>query len=144
MAAKTAKKGDTVLVDYTGKLENGSIFDSSKGKQPIEFELGAGSVIKGFDAGLIGMKVGEKKDIKISPEEGYGKRNDAYIKDIPKKSIPESVELKEGTILMFKREDGFTMPATVTEIGKTIVKADFNHPLAGKKLIFSVTLVDIK
>ena len=90
------------------------------------------------------MKIGDVKEIHIPAEKGYGKRNEAYVKEIPRKSIPESVELKVGTILMFKREDGYSMPATVTEVGKTEVKADFNHPLAGKNLIFSVKLVDIQ
>ncbi len=144
MANKTAKKGDTVRVDYTGKLETGEVFDSSKGKEPLEFELGSGKVIPGFDDGIIGMKEDQEKDITISPEKGYGNRSDNYIKEIPKNSVPEKIKLEKGMILLFKRQDGMTMPCTVNEIGKDTIKVDFNHPLAGKTLKFNVKLIHIK
>ncbi len=144
MAEKTAKKGDTVSVEYTGKLETGETFDTSKGREPLEFELGSGKVIKGFDEGIAGMKVGEEKEITIEPKDGYGERNENYIKDIPKKTVPESLELKKGLILMFKREDGMRIPATIAEVGEDIIKVDFNHPLAGKRLKFTVKLTAIK
>ena len=144
MTQKIVKKGDTVAVDYTGTLDSGEVFDTSKGKAPIEFEVGAGTVIKGFDDGVLGMKIGDEKDISIKPEEGYGKRNDTYIKELPHSSIPQGLEVKKGMLLIFKREDGLRMPATVTDIHKDTVKVDFNHPLAGKTLKFKVKIVEIK
>jgi peptidylprolyl isomerase len=144
MTTKTVKKGDVVSIEYTGTLETGEVFDSSKGREPLEFEVGSGSVIKGFDNGVLDMKIGDEKEIKINPDEGYGQRSEAYVKDLPRKSVPESLELKKGMILIFKREDGLRMPATVNEIKPDTVKVDFNHPLAGKKLTFKVKLVAIK
>lgn len=144
MAAKTAEKGNIVSVEYTGKLETGELFDTSKGRGPLEFELGSGKVIKGFDEGIIGMKIGEEKKIEINPEDGYGQRNENYTKDIPRKSIPKEIELKKGLLLMFKRPDGMSIPAAIIEIKEDSVKVDFNHPLAGKKLIFAVKLTGIK
>jgi len=143
-AMKTAQKGDTVAVEYTGKLETGETFDTSKGKPPLEFEIGKGMVIKGFEEGVIGMNVGEEKDITIAAEDGYGKRNKNYIKELPKKSIPKDLEIKEGMLLIFKREDSMRVPATIREIKDDTVKVDFNHPLAGKNLKFHVKLVEIK
>lgn len=144
MAAKTAKKGDKVFVDYTGKLETGETFDSSKGKAPLEFEVGSGMVIKGFEEGIIGMKIGDEKEIIIAPKEGYGERNEIYIKELPKESVPKELDLKKGMLLIFKRQDGLQMPATLVEINDKTIKVDFNHPLAGKKLKFTVKLVAIK
>ena len=144
MAAKAAKKGDTVSVEYTGKLESGEVFDTSKGREPLEFEIGAHSVIKGFENGVEGMKIGEEKDIDISAEEGYGQRNENYIKELPKETVPKELELKKGMILMFKREDGMRIPAIVNEINKDTISVDFNHPLAGKNLKFKVKLLEIK
>ena len=141
---KTAQKGDTVAVEYTGKLETGETFDTSKGKPPLEFEIGKGMVIKGFEEGVIGMNVGEEKDITIAAEDGYGKRNKNYIKELPKKSIPKDLEIKEGMLLIFKREDSMRVPATIREIKDDTVKVDSNHPLAGKNLKFHVKLVEIK
>jgi len=144
MADKTAKQGDTVSVEYEGRLETGELFDTSKGKDPLEFEIGSHKVIKGFEEGVVGMKISEEKEININPEDGYGNRNENYVKEVPKNSIPKSIELKQGMLFMFKREDGMSIPATVTEIKDDIVKVDFNHPLSGKKLKFKVKLVDIK
>ena len=144
MAAKTAKKGDTISVEYTGRLESGEVFDTSKGREPLEFEVGVHSVIKGFEDGVIGMKIGEEKDIDISPEDGYGPKNDNYIKELPKESVPKELELKKGMILMFKREDDMRIPAIVQDIKKDTILVDFNHPLAGKNLKFKVKLLEIK
>ena len=144
MTTKTAKKGDTVSVEYTGKLETGEVFDSSKGREPLEFEVGAHSVIKGFEDGVVGMEIGEEKDIDISSEEGYGPKNDNYVKELPKESVPKDLELKKGMILMFKREDGMRIPAVVQDIKNDTILVDFNHPLAGKNLKFKVKLLAIK
>lgn len=144
MTEEAVKQGDTVAVEYTGTLEDGKVFDSSVGKDPIEFTVGEHKVIKGFEDGLVGMKVGEEKEINIDPKDGYGERNDSYIKKVPRSSIPEKLELKKGMVLMFKREDDMRIPANVTEIGDEEVTIDFNHPLSGQKLIFKVKLIKIK
>jgi len=144
MADKVAKKGSTVSIDYTGKLETGETFDSSKGRGVLEFEIGDGKIVKGLEDSIVGMKVGDEKKITVNPENAYGKRNESLVKEVPKSTIPKEIKLKKGLILMFKREDGYKTPATVTEIKKDIVKIDFNHPLAGKKLKFEIKLVDIK
>ncbi len=144
MAAKIAKKGDTVSVEYTGTLESGEVFDSSKGKPPLEFELGSHHVIKGFEDGITGMKEGEEKELKISPEDGYGQHSATYIKELPRASVPKELDLKKGMLLIFKREDDMRMPAVVTDIKKDTVIVDFNHPLAGKKLNFKVKLIEVK
>ncbi len=143
MSSNIVKKGDKISVEYTGKLETGETFDSSKGKEPLQFEVGTGRVIRGFDHGVIGMKVGEEKTISINPEEAYGQRNDAYIKELPKQSIPKELELKEGLLLIFKKEDGMRMPATVVEVKEDTVMVDFNHPLAGHKLVFEIKIISI-
>lgn len=143
MADKVAKKGNNVSVEYTGKLETGEIFDSSRGK-PIEFEIGEGKVIKGFEYGIVGMKVGEEKEVKIKPEDGYGKRNDKYVKEVPRDTIPKEMELKKGMTLLFKKPDGMRIPSIVSEVGDKMVKIDFNHPLSGKTLTFKMKLIEIK
>lgn len=140
----TAKKGDTVVVEYTGKLETGEVFDTSKGKAPLEFELGSGKVIPGFDKGITGMNVGEEKMISIAPENAYGQRNPAYIKDLPRKTVPNEVDVTPGHMLIFKRQDGLSMPAMIVSADSDVVKVDFNHPLAGKTLKFTVKLIKIK
>ncbi len=144
MTIKTAKKGDTVSVEYAGKLETGETFDSSRGKDPLQFEIGANQVIKGFENGVDGMRIGDEKDVKIKPSEGYGERNENYVKELPKSSVPKDLELKTGMMLIFKREDGMRIPGIVAEIKKDTVKVDFNHPLSGKMLDFRIKLVGIK
>ena len=144
MAVKTAQKGYTVSVEYTGTLETGETFDSSKGKEPLQFEIGTNQVIKGFENGVAGMKVGDEKNVKIEPSEGYGERNENYIKEMPKASVPKDLELKTGMMLIFKREDGMRIPGVVTGIKTDTIKVDFNHPLSGKTLNFKIKLVDIK
>jgi FKBP-type peptidyl-prolyl cis-trans isomerase 2 len=144
MTAKTAQSGDTVVIHYSGKLESGEVFDTSKGKSPLEFQLGAKKVIPGFENGIMGMKVGEEKVFTIEPKDGYGERSENYVKDVPRKSVPKELDVHKGMILLFKREDGITMPATVVEFTDEALKVDFNHPLAGKKLTFTVKLIEVK
>ena len=144
MTTKTAKKGDIVAVEYTGKLETGETFDTSKGKAPLEFEIGSHMVIKGFEDGVLGMKTGEEKEVTIESKDAYGDRNEQYIKKLPLNSVPKDLELKKGLILVFKREDGMRIPAQVLDIKDDSVEVDFNHPLAGKKLKFQIKLVEIK
>ncbi|HCY85656.1 MAG TPA: peptidylprolyl isomerase [Desulfobacteraceae bacterium] len=136
------KSGDTIAVDYTGKLENGEVFDTSEGKTPLTFTVGAGMLIKGFDDAVMGMKKGESKTVTIPPEMGYGPRNDEAIVEIPREHIPEEIPLQEGIQLQLQDPQGRPVPATVAEITDEMVKMDVNHFLAGKTLVFDITIAD--
>lgn len=139
-----AKKGDVVKVHYTGKLNSGEQFDSSAGRAPLEFTVGAGQMIPGFDAAIPGMIVGEKKTIVISPENAYGEKNAEAIIEFPKSNIPADMKLKPGMKLQLRNEAGQPIPVIVTEVKDEIIVLDANHELAGKELIFDIELVDIK
>jgi FKBP-type peptidyl-prolyl cis-trans isomerase 2 len=138
-----AKKGDKVKVHYHGKLTNGDTFDSSSGREPLEFEIGSGSVIKGFDEGVSGMKVGEKKTINIPVDEAYGERSEDMLIEFPKDRFPKDMEIKEGMQLMMSNGTGQNIPVIVTEVKDDAVILDANHPLAGEELIFDIELVEI-
>jgi FKBP-type peptidyl-prolyl cis-trans isomerase 2 len=138
-----AKKGDKVKVHYHGKLTNGDTFDSSSGREPLEFEIGSGSVIKGFDEGVSGMKVGEKKTINIPVDEAYGERSEDMLIEFPKDRFPKDMEIKEGMQLMMSNGTGQNIPVIVTEVKEDAVILDANHPLAGEELIFDIELVEI-
>ena len=112
------KKGDTIAVEYTGKLQTGKVFDTSEGKLPLKFTVGSGMLIKGFESAVIGMKVGEKKTIVIEPEDGYGIRNEDLYADIPLSEIPEDLPLTEGVQVELQDPQGRPFPAFVSEIGK--------------------------
>ena len=137
------KEGDVVKVHYTGKLTSGEQFDSSVDREPLEFTVGAGQMIKGFDAALPGMAIGEKKTINIPAEEGYGERSDEAIIPFPKENIPDDMKLEEGMTLTLSNEDGQPMPVVVMEIKEDVVILDANHFLAGQELIFDIELVEI-
>jgi FKBP-type peptidyl-prolyl cis-trans isomerase 2 len=138
-----AKKGDKVKVHYHGKLTNGDTFDSSSGREPLEFEIGSGSVIKGFDEGVSGMKVGEKKTINIPVDEAYGQRSEDMLIEFPKDRFPKDMEIKEGMQLMMSNGTGQNIPVIVTEVKDDGVILDANHPLAGEDLIFDIELIEI-
>lgn len=138
-----AKNGDKVKVHYTGKLKNGEQFDSSVGKDPLAFTVGAGQMIKGFDGAVPGMEVGEKKTINIKPEDAYGNVNEEAIIEFPKSNIPDTLEIKEGMQLQLQNEAGQPVPVVVKEIKDEIVVLDANHRLAGQELVFDIELVDI-
>ena len=137
------KKGDTVKVHYHGRLKTGETFDSSKDRQPLEFEVGSGSVIKGFDDGVTGMGIGEKKTINIPVEEAYGQKNPDMIIEMPKDRFPENMELEVGMPLMMSNGEGQNFQVVIHEIHEESVVLDANHPLAGQDLIFDLELVDI-
>ncbi len=146
MAVKkgVVKKGDKVKIDYTGTLEDGTVFDTSeKHGAPLEFEVGSGQVIQGFDDAVIGMKVGEEKEFELKPEEAYGEINPDLVKDMPKDKFQSDMELEEGMMLLIAMPNGAQLPARVVELGDDTVKLDLNHPLAGKTLKFKVKLVEI-
>ncbi len=138
-----AKNGDVVKVHYTGKLTNGEQFDSSAGREPLEFTVGAGQMIKGFDDAMPGMSVGEKKTINILPDDAYGQKDEKAIIEFPKENIPKDMKLEPGMQLQLRNENGQPFPVTVTEIKDDIVVLDTNHSLAGKELVFDIELVEI-
>ncbi len=137
------KKGDVVRVHYTGTLTDGSQFDSSVGRNPLEFTVGAGQMIAGFDAGVLGMVVGEKKTLQIDPDNGYGQSNPEAIIEFPKTNVPEGMELEVGMQLNLQNEYGQPVPVVIIELREDVVVMDANHSLAGKDLIFDVELVEI-
>ena len=140
---KQAKKGDKVKVHYHGKLTNGETFDSSKGREPLEFEIGSGMVIKGFDNGVTGMNVGEKKTVNIPYDEAYGPRNPEMLIEIPKENFPKDLDLEIGLPLMVNSENGQNFQVVVSQIKDTTVILDANHPLAGEDLTFELELIEI-
>lgn len=137
------KKGDKIKVHYHGKLTSGETFDSSAGREPLEFEVGGGMVIKGFDDGVTGMAVGDKKTITIPFNEAYGPRNPEMVIDMPKDRFPADMELEIGMPLMMSDQEGHQFQVSVTEIKEAVVVLDANHPLAGKDLVFDLELVEI-
>ncbi|MCC6307106.1 MAG: peptidylprolyl isomerase [Chitinophagaceae bacterium] len=137
------KSGDKVKVHYHGKLVSGETFDTSAGREPLEFEVGSGMVIKGFDDGVTGMTVGEKKTINIPAEAAYGARNAEMIFEFPKEQFPPEMEIETGMPLMMSDQQGHQTQVTVVEIKENSVMLDANHPLAGHDLIFDLELVEI-
>lgn len=138
-----AKSGDTVRIHYTGTLEDGSRFDSSEGRDPLEFTLGSGQVIPGFDKAVEGMQVGEKKSVNLAPEDAYGPRQDQMVQDVPKSALPDDLEPKVGMALQAQNTEGRRLDLTVTAVGDESITVDGNHPLAGKDLNFDIELVQI-
>jgi peptidylprolyl isomerase len=136
------KTGDTISVDYTGKLQTGKVFDSSDGKEPLTFTVGSGMLIKGFDQAVIGMKKGETKTVVIEPEQGYGLRNEEMFVEIPRQQFPDEVPLTEGLQLQLQDPEGGPVPASIAEVREDVVKMDINHFLAGKALEFDITIVE--
>ncbi len=138
------KKGDTIKVHYKGTLSDGSMFDSSEGKDPLEFTVGENMVIFGFDQGVLDMKVGDKKTLNIPHMEAYGIVNEELMIEVPKSELPEELgEIKEGMQLSMVNESGYEIPVEVVEIRDETIILDGNHPLAGEDLTFEVELVEI-
>ena len=138
-----AKTGDVVKVHYTGKLTSGEQFDSSVGREPLEFTVGAGQMIKGFDLALPGMAIGEKKTINIAPAEGYGERSEEAIIPFPKENVPADMKLEPGMTLTLSNQMGQPVPVIVVEVQEAVIILDANHFLAGQELIFDIELVEI-
>lgn len=135
------KKGDNVKVHYTGKLNDGTVFDSSEGGEPLEFAVGSGQVISGFEEGVVGMKVGESKVIEIPVEKAYGERNDAMVIQAPIEQVPPDLNPELGMRLEMGGANGEILRVVVTEITDTHITLDANPPLAGKDLTFEVEVV---
>ena len=140
------KKGDKVSVDYEGKFESGEVFDSSTHgdhSHPLEFTAGNGQVIVGFDNAVIGMEVGQEKEVKIKPEDAYGDLRPEYQQKIPRNALPQDQEPKEGMTLVMGTPDGKQFPVRISKVDKESVTLDLNHPLAGKTLVFKIKIVKI-
>ncbi len=139
---KIVEIGNIVEIKYIGKLRDNTIFDRSEEDKPLRFEVGAGEVVKGLDNAIIGMEIGQEKEVEISPQDAYGGYNPKKIKKIPK-GLKER-DLKTNTLIDVKLKDERLILATVIEVTSSHVLLDFNHPLAGKKLFFTIKLLDIK
>jgi peptidylprolyl isomerase len=138
-----AKTGDTVQVHYTGKLDDGTKFDSSAGQDPLEFSIGAGNVIPGFESAVEGMAVGESKSIKIDAHDAYGPRHDQLVQEVPREQLPEDMQPEVGMQLQAQGEDGQMMRFVISGVSDETITVDGNHPLAGQSLNFDIELVAI-
>ncbi len=134
-------EGTTVRVHYRGTLDDGSEFDSSAGRDPLEFTVGSGQVIPGFDAAVVSLDVGEKTEVRIEPADAYGDRVDEAVQRIPRDAFPEIPPV--GVMIQLETPDGKTLAATVAAVEDDVVELDFNHPLAGQALTFEIELVDV-
>lgn len=137
------KKGDTVKVHYTGKLKDGSVFDSSANREPLAFTLGGGNMIPGFEQAVEGMDVGERKTAEIPSGQAYGEKRQDMIITVPRENVPGDINPEVGQQLAIQQQGGQQVPVTVTEVNDEQVVLDANHPLAGKDLIFEIELVEI-
>jgi peptidylprolyl isomerase len=137
------KDGDKVKIHYTGSLSDGKVFDSSTGKEPLEFTLGAKQVIPGFEKAVSEMKPNEEKTVTIKADEAYGQKNEQLVKEIPKAAIKSDQQVQVGGKLMLKSPEGKQFPAVVSEVKKEVIKIDLNHPLAGKDLTFKIKVVAV-
>jgi len=138
-----AKKGDTVRINYTGTLQDGSTFDSSEGREPLEFVVGSGQIIPGLDAAIPGMTVGETKTVNVPCDDAYGTVQEAARQAVPRSEIPDNIPLDEGTQLQMQTPQGQVVTVTVADVTDSQVVLDANHPLAGKDLIFAIEIVGI-
>lgn len=137
------KKGDTVFVHYTGTLEDGTEFDSSEGREPLEFVLGSGMIIPGFESAVEGKDAGDKVSVTIPPESAYGGRNEEMVIIVPRSEVPDHIEPEEGMLLQISLEEG-ELDVVISRVTDDEVELDGNHPLAGKELHFDIQIVDVK
>ena len=140
---RVVAEGDQVRVNYIGRFADGSVFDSSEGHDPLEFTVGSGQVIDGFDQAVIGLTPGETRKVVVSPEEGYGNHLPEMIAEVEKHLIPDQVKLMLGSMLEVSLEDGQSLEVQVVEITDNAVILDGNHPLAGKELHFEIEMLEI-
>ena len=137
------KEGDTISILYTGRLEDGTVFDSTEGKNPLEFTVGEGEVVPGLEKGVIGMAPGESKAIAIPAEDGYGPHLKERVCELDKKRVPDNFHPEVGQQLQMYRADGLPIMGTVVAISGTSFTMDYNHPLAGRTLVFETKLLAI-
>lgn len=140
---RTVQPGDTVRVNYTGRFEDGEIFDSSEGSEPLEFKLGGDQVIPGFEKAVLGMNTGDKKNVTIGPDDAYGEHYDALVLVMPRENFPQDIAPEIGMHLHLVDENQQSMPVMVTEITDDTITLDANHPLAGMPLVFEIELLEI-
>lgn len=141
---KQVQTGSKVKIDYEGKLDDGAVFDSSKGRMPLEIKVGEGNLIPGFEDALVGMQEGEEKEIRIMPEDAYGPVHPQLVQKIPRNVAPKEVEPKLGMVIGLKNpKTGQTIPARIAEVTPKDITIDMNHPLAGKALNFKIKIVQI-
>lgn len=140
MAENEVQTGNYVQIHYTGSFPDGEVFDSSEGKDPLEVLAGQGMLIKGFDAALLGMKVGEEKEVDIKSEDAYGEHRPELIREIKNEELGDDIKPEVGMMLGVKAPTGQVFPATVTEVTEDGIKLDANHPLAGKDLHFKIKI----
>lgn len=138
-----AKQGDTVKVHYTGKLEDGTVFDSSKQDEPLEFTIGQGQIIPGFEKAVLGMNPGESKTVEVTPEDAYGPHRDEMVVEVNREALPANLDAQVGQQLQIQKEDGGNVIVMVTDTSDSSITLDGNHPLAGKDLTFDLELVEI-
>ena len=138
-----ARQGDTVQVHYTGTFEDGTIFDSSEGREPLQFTIGEEQVIRGFEDAVLGMSIGDRKREVVSAERGYGTREDDLVFEVGREQLPPGTEVVVGDTLRIGFADGQSAAVQVAEVGDDTLTLDANHPLAGKTLIFDLQLVAI-
>lgn len=137
------KEKDNVSVHYTGTLNNGEIFDSSKGREPLAFTVGAGMMIPGFDKAVVGMKLNETKKVTIAPADAYGEKQDGLVQKVEKSQLPADLQPEVGQQLASQLPNGQQIPVTVTDVAEDSITIDANHPLAGKELTFEIEVVTI-
>ena len=138
-----AKSGDTVRIHYTGTLVDGTQFDSSAGRDPLEFALGGGQVIPGFDSAVTGMSVGDQKTVTIEPDDAYGQRHDQLVQQVPRDTLSDDIDPAVGTQLQSQSPDGQIMNLVIVEVDDESITLDANHPLSGQALTFAIELVEI-
>lgn len=137
------KQGDTVFVHYTGTLDDGSEFDSSKDREPLEFVVGGGMILPGFEKAVQGKKVGDTVSVSLSPEDAYGEHNDEMVIIVPRSEVPDHITPEEGMMLQLSLEEG-DLDVVISKVTDEEVELDGNHPLAGKRLNFAIEVVNIK
>ncbi|MGI5820420.1 MAG: FKBP-type peptidyl-prolyl cis-trans isomerase [Armatimonadota bacterium] len=139
-----ASAGDTVKVHYTGKLEDGTVFDTSREREPLEFTLEAGQIIPGFEEAVVGMEEGDETTVQIPPEKAYGPRQEEAVMELPQEQLPPEMEPQVGMQLQLQGANGQAFPAQIVEIGDETITLDANHPLAGETLTFEIELVAVE
>ena len=138
------ENGNVVSVDYTGTLNSGEVFDSSDGREPLEFQVGAGMIIEGFERAVMGMEVGEEKSISIPPDEAYGQRDEELVRSVPRSALGDEVKPEIGMTLVVRLENDDEIPVTVAKVTEDEVFLDPNHPLAGETLNFKIKVVGVR
>lgn len=138
-----ATKGDVVTIHYTGRLQDGTVFDTSKGKDPLKFKIGEGRIISGIEDAVEGMKPGESRTAELGVADAYGPRRPDLLLNVSRSELPDGMSPSVGDDLAMRTPNGETVPVRVTEVGEESVVLDANHPLAGENLVFEIDLVEI-